>query len=216
MRYDVPRLALLLVTLPLAALLCDAPNVWQPLVKREVPRVVHVHNMWDQKVPYATGLAWQRQLHAQRVEVTRGAKDRMPHDSILVLQHHPVLTLGTRSTLTNLKTKNPPFELFRTERGGEVTYHGPGQLVVYPILDLRAYCQDLHWYMSALEESVIRTLGSLGIEGTRIAGRTGVWVDGAKVCAMGVRVTRWITMHGLALNVSIFPLISPKWLDDGE
>lgn len=87
---------------------------------------------------------------------------------------------------------------------------------ILPLKLIIASRQDLHWYMSALEESVIRTLGSLGIEGTRIAGRTGVWVDGAKVCAMGVRVTRWITMHGLALNVSIFPLISPKWLDDGE
>lgn len=106
------------------------------------------------------------------------------------------------SSLDNLRSEAPPFELFRTERGGEVTYHGPGQLVVYPVLDLTGHQRDLRWYMGALEEVVIRVLASLGICAQREAGLTGVWVNGAKVCAMGVRVSRWVTMHGLALNVS--------------
>lgn len=82
-----------------------------------------------------------------------------------------------------------------------MTYHGPGQLVLYPVLDLRAYEQDLHWYLRALEETVIRTLASLGVTAAREEGLTGVWVGDSKVCAIGVRVSRWITMHGLALNV---------------
>ena len=82
-----------------------------------------------------------------------------------------------------------------------MTYHGPGQLVLYPILDLRAYRQDVHWYMRSLEEVALRTLGSLGLEGEREEGLTGAWVGGAKVCAIGVKLSRWVTMHGLAFNV---------------
>ena len=86
--------------------------------------------------------------------------------------------------------------------GGEVTYHGPGQIVLYPLLDLRGYRQDVHWYFRTLEEVVIRTLKSLGLPAGREEGLTGVWVEGAKACAMGVKVSRWVTMHGLALNVA--------------
>ena len=161
---------------------------------------VAVHNMWDKLVPYAEALEWQRSLQKARVAsiLEPGAT---ASDAIIVLQHPPVLTLGTRSTLDNLRSDTPPFELFRTERGGEVTYHGPGQLVLYPILDLRAYRQDVHWYMRALEEIVIRTLHSLGLPAEREPGLTGVWVNGAKACAEGVKLSRWVTMHGLALNV---------------
>ena len=114
---------------------------------RQQPRHVKVHNLWNHQVPYATALAWQRALHAERVEAAR-IGEALPDDILLVVQHPPVLTLGTSSTLDNLRSDDPPFELFRTERGGEVTYHGPGQLVVYPVLDLRAYrkvsaCQTL-------------------------------------------------------------------------
>ena len=121
--------------------------------------------------------------------------------SLILLQHPPVLTLGTSSTLDNLVTDDPPFELFRTERGGEVTYHGPGQLILYPVVDLRQYRQDVHWYMRALEEVVVRTLNSLDLPAERESGLTGVWVRGAKACAIGVKLSRWVSMHGLALNV---------------
>lgn len=122
---------------------------------------------------------------------------------MLITQHNPVFTLGTGSTLGNLKfaPEDAPFEVVRTERGGEVTYHGPGQIVLYPILNLRRYRQDIHWYLRALEETVIRTLAKLGLRAERIEGLTGVWVEGRKVAAVGVRVKRWVTMHGLSLNV---------------
>lgn len=160
---------------------------------------VAVHNMWNTLVPYADALEWQRSLQKERVATILDGVESS--DAVILLQHPPVLTLGTRSTLDNLRSDSPPFELFRTERGGEVTYHGPGQLVLYPILDLRGYRQDVHWYMRALEEIVIRTLHSLGLPAEREPGLTGVWVNGAKACAEGVKLSRWVTMHGLALNV---------------
>ncbi|MCO5581224.1 hypothetical protein L7F22_035102 [Adiantum nelumboides] len=117
----------------------------------------------------------------------------------------PVYTLGTRSSEEYLlfDKDKPPCDLYRTERGGEVTYHGPGQLVIYPILNLRHFQMDLHWYLRSLEEVVIRALWSAyGIEAARIKGLTGVWVGTEKVAAIGVRVSRWVTYHGLALNVT--------------
>lgn len=103
------------------------------------------------------------------------------------------------------------------ERGGDVTYHGPGQLVGYPILDLRAYRQDLHWYLRQLEELLIRALAGFDIVGTRVPGYTGVWVEDRKIASIGVHVTRWITFHGFALNVTTdladFDLIIPCGID---
>ena len=203
---------------PIALSLC-ASSSWEALPSRTGPRpTVQVHNLWDQRVPYHEALAWQRRLLSERVASLRsGAAPAW--DSLLLLQHPPVLTLGTASTLDNVRSDAPPFELVRTERGGEVTYHGPGQLVLYPILDLRAYRQDVHWYMRALEEVAIRTVRSVGLPAGRVEGLTGVWVDRrgggsggdgltgageaspAKICAIGVKLSRWVTMHGLALNV---------------
>jgi lipoyl(octanoyl) transferase len=95
----------------------------------------------------------------------------------------------------------PPIELHRVERGGEVTYHCPGQLVGYPILNLQRHQPDLHWYLRQLEAVLIEVLGCYGLQGDRIPGLTGVWVEGHKVAAIGVSASRWITMHGFALNV---------------
>ena len=94
-----------------------------------------------------------------------------------------------------------PYELHRIERGGEVTYHAPGQLVGYPIVNLERHQKDLHWYLRQLEEVVIRCLAHYGLTGTRIEGLTGVWIADRKVAAIGIKVSRWITMHGFALNV---------------
>ncbi|KAI5065017.1 hypothetical protein GOP47_0019712 [Adiantum capillus-veneris] len=113
--------------------------------------------------------------------------------------------MGTRSSEKFLlfDKDQPPCDLYRTERGGEVTYHGPGQLVMYPILNLRHFQMDLHWYLRTLEEVVIQALwNACGIEAVRIKGLTGVWVGTEKVAAIGVRVSRWVTYHGLALNVT--------------
>jgi lipoyl(octanoyl) transferase len=148
-------------------------------------------------VPYSVAWEQQRSLVAQRI------KDPTLDDVLLLMEHLPVYTLGQGASLEFLKfdpnTANA--ELYRVERGGEVTYHCPGQLVGYPILNLRYYKQDLHWYLRQLEEALIQVVGDLGLKGDRIAGMTGVWVEGSKVAAIGIKVSRWITMHGFALNV---------------
>ncbi len=148
-------------------------------------------------VPYSVAWEWQRSLVAQRIQ------DPSLDDVLLLLEHPPVYTLGQGSSLEFLKFDPTQLdvELHRIERGGEVTYHCPGQLVGYPILNLRYYRQDLHWYLRQLEEVLIQLLAIYGLKGDRIAGMTGVWLEGRKVAAIGIKVSRWITMHGFALNV---------------
>jgi lipoyl(octanoyl) transferase len=159
------------------------------------PRLCHLYELG--LVPYAVAWAWQRSLVNQRKE--------QPHldDVLLLLEHPPIYTLGQGATLEFLKfdPQQTDFELCRIERGGEVTYHCPGQLVGYPILNLQAYQKDLHWYLRQLEEVIIRVLAAYGLQGDRVPGLTGVWVEGCKVAAIGIKVSRWITMHGFALNV---------------
>ena len=124
-------------------------------------------------------------------------------DVLILLEHPPVYTLGTGAD-TNFVKFNPhqtDRELHRVERGGEVTYHCPGQLVAYPILNLHYYQQDLHWYLRQLEEVIIRVLANYGLKGDRLTGLTGVWLEGKKVAAIGIKVSHWITMHGFAINV---------------
>ncbi|KAL3808981.1 hypothetical protein ACHAXA_004143 [Cyclostephanos tholiformis] len=131
-------------------------------------------------------------------------------DSVIMLQHDPVYTLGTASDPSFIlgydenKTNDSKIPIVRIERGGEVTYHGPGQLTVYPILDLRGYKQDIHWYMRALEEVILLALIKAGVKGaTREDSLTGVWVANKKIAALGIKVRRWVTMHGVAINVDI-------------
>ncbi|MGL5062465.1 MAG: lipoyl(octanoyl) transferase LipB [Microcoleus sp.] len=148
-------------------------------------------------VPYST--AWEVQ---QRLVQARRDNPDLP-DVLMLLEHPPVYTLGLGSKLEFLKfdLQQPEPELHRVERGGEVTYHCPGQLVGYPILNLRRHRQDLHWYLRQLEEVLLGVLEVLGLKGVRVSGMTGVWVEGCKVGAIGIKVSRWITMHGFALNV---------------
>ncbi|WP_024546482.1 lipoyl(octanoyl) transferase LipB [Picosynechococcus sp. NKBG15041c] len=148
-------------------------------------------------VAYVKAWQWQQQLVTARLN-----EENLP-DILVLLEHWPVYTLGTGSNLDFVKfsPETAAVELHRTERGGEVTYHCPGQLVGYPILNLRRHRQDLHWYLRQLEEVLIRLLDTYGLRGERIAGLTGVWVEGYKVAAIGIKVKRWITMHGFALNV---------------
>jgi lipoyl(octanoyl) transferase len=148
-------------------------------------------------VPYSTAWAWQRSLLENR------RQNSTLDDVLILLEHPPVYTLGQGASLDFIKfdLNNAPFELCRTERGGEVTYHCPGQLVGYPILNLRYYQQDLHWYLRQLEEVLIQVLAAYGLKGERIPGLTGVWLEGKKVAAIGIKASRWITMHGFALNV---------------
>jgi lipoyl(octanoyl) transferase len=148
-------------------------------------------------VPYAVAWEQQRSLVAQRIQ------DPTLDDVLLLLEHPPVYTLGQGASLEFVKfdPNEVNTQLYRIERGGEVTYHCPGQLVGYPILNLRYYQQDLHWYLRQLEEVLIQVLGVLGLQGDRIPGMTGVWLEGRKIAAIGIKVSRWITMHGFALNV---------------
>jgi len=149
-------------------------------------------------VPYSLALQWQRSLLEQRRQQPE------LEDVLLILEHPPVYTLGQGANLDFLKFDPAAenYELHRVERGGEVTYHCPGQMVGYPILNLRRYRPDLHWYLRQLEEVLLKVLAACGLKGQRCPGLTGVWLEGKKVAAIGIKVSRWITMHGFALNIN--------------
>lgn len=164
-------------------------------------------------VEYARALAWQEALVARRLA---GGPD-----TLLLLEHPPVYTLGRGADPRHLGgVARGAVPVVRVGRGGEVTYHGPGQLVGYPIIDLRARRPDVHWYLRTLEEVLVGALADLGIAAGRVAGRTGVWVGGRKIASIGVGVRRWVTWHGFALNVGPdlggFATITPCGLEGVE
>jgi len=169
-------------------------------------------------VPYAEALALQRALVEER------RSDRVP-DTLLLLQHPPVITLGVRGDggRANIvadggRLAELGIEVSETGRGGDVTYHGPGQIIGYPIVDLRPDRCDVHRYVRDLEEVMIRTCTNFGVHAGRIADLTGAWVGADKIGAIGVRISRWITSHGFAFNVSTklddFGLIVPCGIAD--
>lgn len=162
--------------------------------------------------------AWDLQKRLQEEQVS-GARGPL----VLFTEHPPTITIGRRGEAAEVVA--PPSILERrgvavveTDRGGQVTYHGPGQLVVYPMIPLEQLGLGLHEYLRAMEEAVIRYLATLGLEGSRVREYTGVWVGREKICAIGIRVRRWWTMHGLALNVTTdlnhFGLIIPCGIRD--
>jgi lipoyl(octanoyl) transferase len=163
------------------------------------------------RIKYADGLQLQEALVAER-------QAHRTVDVLLLLEHEPVFTTGRNAKGENMTT--PPdalrergFDVFETGRGGDVTYHGPGQVVGYPILELPAERRDVHRYVRDLEEVMIRACADFGVTGTRVAGMTGTWVGERKIGAIGVRIARWVTSHGFALNVandlSPFDLVVP-------
>jgi lipoyl(octanoyl) transferase len=136
-------------------------------------------------------------------------------DTVVLLEHPPVITLGRRAEEGELHVPGgAEVEIVETDRGGKSTYHGPGQLVCYPIFDLRRHGQDVKRYCRDLEEALIRTLAPLGVEATRIEGLTGIWVDGPprKIASIGIHVSRWVTTHGYALNVDLDPAPFTEWI----
>ena len=142
--------------------------------------------------------------HQQRRWQQRLMEDPEAPEAVWFLEHPACYTLGRGAVLDHLHfdPAAPPAPLHRIDRGGEVTHHLPGQLVVYPVLDLRRHQPDLHWYLRELEQVLIDVMAELGLRGERVSGLTGLWLDGCKVAAIGVGCRRWITQHGMALNVS--------------
>jgi lipoyl(octanoyl) transferase len=178
------------------------------------PPVIAVRRLG--RVAYGSALELQARLVAER---QAGA---IP-DQLLLLEHDPVFTLGRNARAENVlfpaeALHDRGFEVFETGRGGDVTYHGPGQVVGYPILDLSPDRRDVHRYVRDLEEVMMRTCADYGLEAQRLAGLTGTWVGREKVGAIGVRISRWVTSHGFALNVSTdlaaFDLIVPCGIRD--
>lgn len=164
---------------------------------------------------YREGLSIQRRLHARRLA------GEIP-DVLITVEHDPVFTVGRSGSDASILAPSESLaregiEVIEVERGGDVTYHGPGQLVSYPIVDLRGYGRDIKGYIHRLEQAAIDTLASFGISGSRRPGHPGVWVDGRKIASIGVYVRRWVTMHGIALNVATdpahFAMIRPGGLD---
>ncbi len=151
------------------------------------------------RVRFSEGYALQRDLVSRR-------KQGLIPDQLLLLEHPHVVTIGRNGHRENLLAseeilQRSGIELHATDRGGDVTYHGPGQLVGYPILDLKDWKRDVVAYLRALEQVLIDTLASFGIQGARLDGCTGVWVGPAKIAAIGVHLSRWVTSHGFALNI---------------
>ena len=155
--------------------------------------------------------AWSDQRRWQQRLLERPGQPQ----AVWLLQHPACYTLGRGASAEHLHfdLQHPPAPLHRIDRGGEVTHHLPGQLVAYPVLDLRRYEPDLHWYLRQLEQVLLDVLSDFDLEGERIPGLTGIWLEGRKVAAIGTGCRRWITQHGLALNVSCelsgFELITP-------
>ena len=167
--------------------------------------------------PFAEILEFQRAVSQARIT---GA---VPHDTLLLVQHPPVVTLGRSTKGSNLQISETLLaargvERFEIERGGDATFHGPGQLVGYPIIDLKEHTQDLHWYLRQVEEALIVALASVGLQAGRVPKYTGVWIGDRKIASIGVHARDWVTRHGFALNVetdlSYFDLFVPCGIAD--
>ena len=184
-------------TLPLVEIapklieLDSTDSIWENLSGTD-----EIQYFWLGRKFYQPVWELQKQLHAKRMngEIS---------DVVLLVEHEHVYTFGKNADTNNLLNSKPRnAEVVQIDRGGEVTYHGPGQLVCYPIIDLHGYKMSVSWYMRMLENVVIDCLQSYGIESGRKEGFTGVWVGDDKICAMGVRLSRWVTMHGFAFNLN--------------
>jgi lipoyl(octanoyl) transferase len=159
-------------------------------------------------VPYREALALQRDVAGA---VSRGT---IP-DTVLLLEHPPVITLGRRAEAGELHVpEGAPVEICETDRGGKSTYHAPGQLVCYPILDLTRHGQDVQKYCRDLEEALIATISTFELEAERIEGLTGIWLNSPprKIASIGVHISKWITTHGYALNVDLDPAPFTEWI----
>lgn len=168
-------------------------------------------------LPYGESLELQRSIARARID------GQIAEDVLLLVEHPPVVTLGRTAKAGNLTAPKELLaargvEVFDVERGGDITFHGPGQLVGYPIIDLKRHRKDLHWYLRQVESALILLLEAFGVPGERNSGYTGVWTNGRKIASIGVHARDWVTWHGFALNVttdlSYFDLIVPCGIQD--
>ncbi|HLG42184.1 MAG TPA: lipoyl(octanoyl) transferase LipB, partial [Planctomycetota bacterium] len=173
-------------------------------------------SVWLGRVGYAQSLELQRELSIARQEGRTA-------DVLVLLEHPPVITLGKIAKASNLRMESAKYaelgiEVHQVDRGGDVTYHGPGQLVGYPIIALKEHRLDVKWYLERLEAVLVDSLAAFGLEAHRESGFTGAWIGERKIAAIGVRVEKWVTRHGFALNVntdlSAFDLIIPCGIRD--
>jgi lipoyl(octanoyl) transferase len=169
---------------------------------------MHAHVVHLGETPYLEALALQR-------EVAAAVKEGGAPDTVIFLEHPPVVTLGRRTGDAEVHVPgHAEVEVVETDRGGKSTFHGPGQLVCYPILDLNRHGRDVRRYCRDLEEALIRTLAAFDLEGVRIEGLTGVWLTPPprKIASIGVHISRWVTTHGYALNVDLDPTPFTEWI----
>ena len=162
------------------------------------------------RMDYKSSWEFQKNLHK---DVLNGNKP----DTLILVEHEPVFTLGKNANKDNLLDRGN-VKVFNVERGGDITFHGPGQLVGYPILDLNNYKKNISWFMRTLEEILIECLNTFDIDAHQKKGLTGVWVNDEKIGAQGVKISRWVTMHGFSLNIntdlSFFEMIVPCGITD--
>ena len=184
--------------------------------------LVDYKKAWDIQEKYF------KQAIDRKIAIRNGENLPPPSNYLILCEHPNVYTIGKSGKEENLllsseEVKSKEASFYKINRGGDITYHGPGQLVVYPILDLDQFFTDIHKYMRYLEQAVINTLLKFGIKSSRIDGMTGVWIDSAlpsarKICAMGVKSSRWVTMHGIGFNINtnldFFSHIVPCGIDD--
>ena len=171
----------------------------------------HVIHLALGRTDYARAYALQHELHRMRCQGEIG-------DVVITVEHDPVFTIGRSGSRSNIRVSEAERErvgipVYEIERGGDITYHGPGQIVCYPIIDLRDYGRDIKRYIASLEQAMIGLCADYGVEATRRAGYPGVWVGMRKIASIGVSVRHWVTLHGLAFNVDVnkehFAMINP-------
>ena len=163
------------------------------MIETQIDQII-IHDLGQR--PYQEVWDYQKEIQAKRIagEI---------EDTLLMVEHEPVYTLGKNANENHLlQSRDQSVDVFNIERGGDITFHGPGQLVGYPILNLSNYKKSVSWYMRTLEQIIIDTVSEFGIEAKRIEGLTGVWVGDEKIAALGVRIRRWVTMHGFSINVN--------------
>ena len=172
---------------------------------------------------FNSGLVDFKKIWDFQKQILQAVKNQEIPSALILCQHYPVITLGRTANKKNIlisegELRNRGIQICEIERGGDVTYHGPGQLMLYPVFNLNYLKKDIHWFLRQLEEAVIVYLSDMGIKGQRRPGLTGVWVNGKKIASIGIAIRNWITFHGLSINIKSddlanFSLIRPCGMD---